>query len=85
MTKNTNIKLTAFEIKKIIADFLKTKGYSSITDDITLTVDYKCGGLFTDGHYYCSGATVTIEENIKEDVNQKGDDDIWVRSVCLMS
>lgn len=67
MTRKTTIEITAGEIKKAIADSLKAKGYAAEEDDITLRTDYHAGGLFTQGRYYCSGATVVIEENIKEE------------------
>lgn len=66
MTRKTTLELSADEIKKAIADSLKIKGYSAKENDVILKIDFRNGGLFTQSHYYCSGATVTIEEDTKE-------------------
>lgn len=68
MKRKITLELSAGEIKKSIADSLKSKGYAAEEDDITLNTDYCSGGLFTNGHYYCSGATVIVEENAEDTI-----------------
>lgn len=63
MKKKTMIELDTNDIKDLIIESMKNKGYKVTKDNIKFKTEQGYG-LFSSGGYYFSGASVTIMEDI---------------------